>query len=109
MAEEAGKKIVELRNRLAEREMITAELYRKLYSNKAALVYYDVIIDEFPDTDHYEAAFVGKLEVLTALRRYEDVKIALELYKRDLSMVNLLMMYNQSNSNYLQTKSRTYI
>lgn len=82
LAEEAGKKIVELRNRLAEREMITAELYRKLYSNKAALVYYDAIIDEFPDTEHYEAAFVGKLEVLTALRRYEDVKIALELYKK---------------------------
>ena len=82
MAEEAGKKIVELRNRLAEREMITAELYRKLYSNKAALVYYDVIIDEYPDTELYEAAFVGKLEVLTALKRYEDVKIALELYKK---------------------------
>jgi outer membrane protein assembly factor BamD len=83
--EEAGKRINELRNRLAERELITAELYRNLYSNKSALIYYDVIIDDYPDTEHYETAFAGKIESLITLRRYEDAKTMIELYKKRFS------------------------
>jgi outer membrane protein assembly factor BamD len=80
--EEAGKRINELRNRLAERELITAELYRNLYSNRSALIYYDVIIDDYPDTEHYETAFAGKIESLVALRRYDDAKSMIELYRK---------------------------
>lgn len=80
--EEAGKRINELRNRLAERELITAELYRNLYSNRSALIYYDVIIDDYPDTEHYETAFAGKIESLIALRRYDDAKSMIELYRK---------------------------
>ena len=80
--EEAGKHIVELRNRLAERELITAELYRNLYSNRSALIYYDVIIDDYPDTEHYETAFAGKIESLIALRRYDEAKSMIELYRK---------------------------
>ena len=83
--EEAGKRINELRNRLAERELITAELYRNLYSNRSALIYYDVIIDDYPDTEHYERAFAGKIESLIALRRYEDAKSMIELYRKRFS------------------------
>lgn len=80
--EESGKRINELRNRLAERELITAELYRSLYSNRSALIYYDVIIDDYPDTEHYETAFVGKIESLIALRRYDDARSMIDLYKK---------------------------
>ena len=80
--EEAGKRINELRNRLAERELITAELYRNLYSNRSAVIYYDVIIDDYPDTEHYETAFAGKIESLIALRRYDDARTMIELYKK---------------------------
>jgi outer membrane protein assembly factor BamD len=79
---ESGKRINELRNRLAERELITAELYRNLYSNRSALIYYDVIIDDYPDTEHYETAFAGKIESLIALRRYDDAKSMIELYRK---------------------------
>lgn len=82
---ESGKKIVELRNRLAERELITAELYRSLYSNRSAIIYYDAIIDDYPDTEHYETAFAGKIESLIALRRYEDARSMIEIYKKRFS------------------------
>lgn len=82
---ESGKKIVELRNRLAERELITAELYRSLYSNRSAIIYYDAIIDDFPDTEHYETAFAGKIESLIALRRYDDARSMIEIYKKRFS------------------------
>jgi len=83
--DEAGKRINELRNRLAERELITAELYRNLYSNRSALIYYDVIIDDYPDTEHYETAFAGKIESLIALRRYDDAKSMIEFYRKRFS------------------------
>ena len=79
---ESGKKINELRNRLAERELITAELYRSLYSNRSAIIYYDAIIDDYPDTEHYEMAFAGKIESLIALRRYDDAKSMIDVYKK---------------------------
>ncbi|MFM8281851.1 MAG: outer membrane protein assembly factor BamD [Bacteroidota bacterium] len=79
---ESGKKINELRNRLAERELITAELYRSLYSNRSAIIYYDAIIDDYPDTEHYETAFAGKIESLIALRRYDDAKSMIDVYKK---------------------------
>lgn len=82
---ESGNKIVELRNRLAERELITAELYRSLYSNRSAIIYYDAIIDDYPDTEHYETAFAGKIESLIALRRYEDARSMIEIYKKRFS------------------------
>ena len=82
---EAGKRINELRNKLAERELITAQLYRNLYSNRSAIIYYDVIIDDFPDTEHYETAFAGKIESLIALRKYEDAKSMIELYRKRFS------------------------
>jgi outer membrane protein assembly factor BamD len=82
LATEAGNKIMELRNRLAERELLTAQLYRKLYANKSALIYYETIIDEYPDTEHYETAFVGKIEVLGLLKRPEEARAAIELYRK---------------------------
>jgi hypothetical protein len=57
-------------------------LYRNLYSNRSALIYYDVIIDDYPDTEHYETAFAGKIESLIALRRYDDAKSMIELYRK---------------------------
>jgi hypothetical protein len=46
------------------------------------LIYYDVIIDDYPDTEHYETAFAGKIESLIALRRYDDAKSMIELYRK---------------------------
>ncbi|MFM7156898.1 MAG: hypothetical protein ACKO0Y_03700, partial [Bacteroidota bacterium] len=44
--------------------------------------YYDAIIDDYPDTEHYETAFAGKIESLIALRRYDDAKSMIDVYKK---------------------------
>lgn len=77
---ESGKKIDELRSKLARREYETAEIYRKLYTNKSALVYYDFVIEDYPDTEYYEPAFVGKIEALAVLKRYDELRLVIEQY-----------------------------
>ncbi len=82
LSTEATKNIVALRQKLAEREFNTAAIYRKLYSWKATLVYYDTLMEEFPDTEFYEPAFLGKIEMLTQLKRYDEAKALIDTYKR---------------------------
>ncbi len=65
--------IQELRNRLAEREYRTAELYfRKLKSLASALIYYDLVINEYDDTKYFEPSYFGKIEVLVAMKKWEQ-------------------------------------
>ena len=94
----AGKFIVELRNRLAEREMITAELYRNLYSNRSALIYFETVLEDYPDTEFYEQAFVGKIESLIALRRYDEAKSVIELYRKRFSAGKLAASVTNAES-----------
>jgi len=82
LAEVAGNQIKDLRNKLAEREYRVAEQYRVLYSPKSALVYYDAVIDDYSDTKFCEPAFVGKVEILTQLKRADEALAACTLYKR---------------------------
>ncbi|MBS1536839.1 MAG: outer membrane protein assembly factor BamD [Bacteroidetes bacterium] len=81
LSNEATKHIVSLRQKLAEREYNTAVIYRKLYSWKATLIYYDTLMEEYSDTEFYEPAFLGKIEMLAQLKRYEDAKALIGVYK----------------------------
>ncbi len=82
LTNEANKNITILRNKLGEREYNTALIYRKLFSWKASLVYYETVIEEFTDTDYYEPSFVGKIEVLKEMRRYDDARATIEIYRK---------------------------
>jgi outer membrane protein assembly factor BamD len=79
---DAGDYIKELREKLAHREYFTAELYRKMREPSSSLVYYQEVIDDYPDSQYYEPAYVGKIEVLTLLRRYDEARGLIDLYKR---------------------------
>lgn len=80
LASEANKRIKDLRNKLANREFFTAEIYRKLYSPQSALIYYDVVINEYTDTDFYQRAFVEKIKVLNEMQRYDEAIGIAQLY-----------------------------
>lgn len=82
LAEVAATQIKELRDKLGEREFRVAEQYRVLLAPKSALVYYDAVIDDYSDTKFCEPAFVGKVEVLTQLKRSDEALAACALYKR---------------------------
>ncbi len=75
-------RIAELREKLAHREYFTATLYRKLNAPLAAKIYFDNVINDYDDTEYYEAAYFGKIEVLFEMKKYDDVLSLGQLYLR---------------------------
>jgi outer membrane protein assembly factor BamD len=78
----AGEIIDEMRERLARREYEIAQLYRNLYSPLSSVIYYDIVIDNFPDTKYYELAFVGKIECLVEMKKNEQAASVIQSYKK---------------------------
>jgi len=81
LAGEAEKRVLDLRSKLAKREIFTAELYIKMNNPRASLVYFDTVISQYSDTEYFEQAFAGKIRTLSFLRRYEEATGLLELYR----------------------------
>jgi len=82
LARQAELQIRRLRNQLAQRELSIAVQYRVLRSPQSALLYYEALIDEYNDTDFVEQAFVGKVEVLLELARYDEAFSTCVLYRQ---------------------------
>lgn len=78
----ASKRISELRSKLALKEITVAKQYDILDSPKSSIIYYDVVLDEYPDTEYYEEAFVGKIESLIRLRKYDEAFGLISLYRK---------------------------
>lgn len=78
----AEERIEELREKLGRREFETAVLYRKLYAPRAALIYYDSVIENYYDTQYFERAYFGKIEVLYELERFDEALGIISLYER---------------------------
>jgi outer membrane protein assembly factor BamD len=97
--DEASKYIKELRNKLAYRELFTAELYRKIRSSRSALVYYQSVIDEYKDTDYFEDAIVGKIETLNYLGRNSETQKEIKFYKSQFPKGKLIGKVQEIESN----------
>ena len=82
LAVEAGKMITELRNKLAEHDFRTAELYIKLQAPRASIIYYDLVLNNFSDTEFVEPSFVGKCKMLLRLKRYQEAQETMRLYRQ---------------------------
>ena len=82
LALEASKQIRTLRDKLAERHLESARHYTRSFSNKAAVIYYDAVLEEFPDSKHYETALVEKIATLIAMRKRDDARLAIDQYRR---------------------------
>ncbi|ROL61683.1 outer membrane protein assembly factor BamD [Bacteroidetes/Chlorobi group bacterium ChocPot_Mid] len=72
--------IQELRDRLAQKEFEIAQLYRKLDSPASALIYYDIVINEYDDTKFFELAYIGKIEVLLQMKKWEQAKTTISYF-----------------------------
>ncbi len=77
---ESSNRIKELRNKLAYREFFTAELYRKMDSPKSAVVYFDLVINNYSDSDYYELAYIGKIDALYYMKKYDLLTSAIRAY-----------------------------
>jgi len=81
LSQKAGEYIEELRDKLAHRAFFTAKLYLKLHSPKSAMIYFDIVIEEYPDTQYYEQAHYEKIKILAGTYRIEQLNLAIQKYK----------------------------
>lgn len=87
---EASEYIDELRNKLARKQFEAAEFYKRTERFNAAIVYHDLVIDNYPESDWAEEALVEKIEsyILYAddsvpsrqLERYNEAISSYETY-----------------------------
>ncbi len=77
---ESSKKISLLRDKLAYREFFTAELYVKMGSPKASIAYYDAVINNFSDSKYYEDSYIGKIEALYFMKKYDQAVSIVRAY-----------------------------
>jgi len=61
---DAEKKIAELNDKLAKKDFSIAEIYEKLDYKKAAIIYYDDVIETYHDTPYAPMAMYNKIKVL---------------------------------------------
>lgn len=78
---DVSNKIQELRNKLAYRDLFTAQLYSKLDNPRSALIYYESVINNFSDTDSYEPAFMGKIKALILMKKEKEAESMIIAYK----------------------------
>lgn len=79
---ESVKKITTLRERLAQRDLEVAFHYQKLGSYKASIVYFDQVVENYPESRYAEEAVVGKIRSLVSSFKIKEARTAIEAYRR---------------------------
>jgi outer membrane protein assembly factor BamD len=79
--EEVEIKLLELREKLAEKEFLNADLYRKMYRLRSSLIYYDIVLERYYDTTWADDALVGKALVYIELEEWENAREQLLTFK----------------------------
>ena len=87
--EEVEKKLVELRDKLARKQLLNAELYRKMHEFRSSLIYYDIVLEQYYDTDFADDAQYGKALAYYDLDNYQKAKEELLTFKDKFPNSNL--------------------
>ncbi|MCL4511040.1 MAG: tetratricopeptide repeat protein [Bacteroidetes bacterium] len=77
---EAEKEIAKLRNKLAQKDYDIAQLYTTMGYYRAAIVYYDRILDVYHDSDVADKAAIGKVKALLKRHKSDEARAALEKF-----------------------------
>lgn len=83
LTEKAGTFISELRNKLAEGELIKVDYYFTSFSYRAALIYINKVLDEYPDTPSFELALGLKSIALSRQQKLADAEEAQRSYVKN--------------------------
>ena len=76
----AESKIRELNTRLAQKLFETADVYQKLDYNKSATIYYDMIVEQFHDTEYAEPALLNKAKMLVRRKKFDEARTEVEKF-----------------------------
>ncbi len=74
-AADAEARIQELTIRLAKKQFDTARLYRTMQYYRAALFYFDDVIEKYHDTEYAPLASIDKVELLIERNKYPEAAI----------------------------------
>jgi outer membrane protein assembly factor BamD len=96
--EEVEKKLLSLREKLAEKEWRNAEIYRKMKKLRASLIYYEIVLNNFYDTDFADDAQFGKGLVYMELEEWQNAKNNFMLFKEKFPDNELIVEVEESLS-----------
>ena len=81
-APDAEAKIKELRNKLAFKDLRCGILYYNMDNYKAAIVYFDNVLENYFDGDYADDALYWKIETLIKRKKFEDAKTEIERFEK---------------------------
>lgn len=79
--EDAERKIYMLREKLAQKQLQNADLYRKMVEFKSSLIYYDIVLERYYDTEYADDAMLGKALTYIEMEDYQSAKEVLLAFK----------------------------
>jgi outer membrane protein assembly factor BamD len=86
---EAGELITELRTKLAQKKFEAADFYMRTDRYQSAVLYYDLVIDDFPETEWAEKSLVEQMEAYIKYadnsirsRQAERYRLAVDSYEK---------------------------
>jgi len=101
LKEKAEKRILELRSKLALKEFKSAEIYRKMKEFRAALIYYDQVLDNYYDTEWADDAQYGKIRTYLELEDREMAQLEVSKFEQQFPQSELLENLNGLKSEIL--------
>ena len=72
--EEVERRLLELREKLAEKDFLNAELYRQMRRIKSSIIYYNIVLERYYDTSWADDAMLGKAISLIDLGDFKEAK-----------------------------------
>lgn len=82
LAADAEVKIKELKNKLAYKEFKNGDLYSIMGNYKAALIYYEHVLQEYFDSDYADNALYNKIKILIQKEKYSTARIEIERFEK---------------------------
>lgn len=87
---DAGKKLSILRDKLAKKKYLSAEVYRKMRKYRAALIYYNEVLDKYYDSSWADDAMAGKIETFVEEEEFIKARNEIDKFKQQFPASKLL-------------------
>ncbi len=81
LATVAEQRITEMNTKLAQKDFDNGITYLRLEYNKAAVYYFDLVLEKYHDTPYAEPALLRKAQAQVARKRYAEAKEALDRFR----------------------------
>ncbi|MBN2364585.1 MAG: outer membrane protein assembly factor BamD [Calditrichaeota bacterium] len=78
--QKAEERILELRSKLARKQLLGANVYRKMGIYDSAIIYYNILLEKYYDTPTAEEALFWKAECQYKLKLYEEALTSFTIF-----------------------------